>query len=260
MRLPPRPRVTVHSPVLQGLREGIVYVASSVPIRSLLLLVSLISLVGLPYAILLPIYARETLGGDPHAYGLLMTAPGVGALAASVMIAWMGLRRALVRVAVGPMLTGGCLIGFAVVSPMWPALACLFGAGFGLMLLLNTSNTLLQSLVPDAMRGRVLSFYTMSFLGMAPIGSLVMGSATDVFGLTRVLATAGVLCLIAGSVFAVRMRRWRPAVRAQLRARRPVLVPPTFPARTGLEVEEEAAATALPTDGKTATQKNEPSS
>jgi MFS family permease len=245
MRLPPRPPIGRHAPVLHGLREGFGYVAASVPIRSTLLLVSLVSLVGLPYAVLLPIYARETHGNDPTLYGRLMTAGGVGALAASVLIAWLGLRYSLYRIAGGPLLTGASLIGFALAPSLWVALACLFGAGFGFMLLLNTSNTLLQSLVPDEMRGRVLSFYTMSFLGMAPAGSLIMGSAADAVGVTTVLAVAGFLCLFAGLAFAVHMPRWRPAVRAQLRRRPTDLTPPTFPARTELEGREDAATAGI---------------
>lgn len=243
MRLPLRPPAEVRTPVLHGLREGFAYVSGSPPIRSILLLVSLVSIIGLPYAVLLPIYARERLDGDPRMYGLLMTFPGVGALAASVLIAWMGLRHALRRVAAGPVLTGLSLVGFAFANPFWLALVCLFGTGFGLMLLLNTSNTLLQSLAPDRLRGRVLSFYTMSFLGMAPIGSLLMGSAADVFDVTTVFAAAGVLSVFAGSVFGVHMPRWRPLVRAQLGVARPAGVPPVFPTRTELEGRQEAATT-----------------
>jgi MFS family permease len=253
MRLPPRSPRGRHAPVLHGLREGIAYVAGSVPIRSILVLVSLVSLVGLPYSVLLPIYAREQLGGDPRAYGLLMTAPGVGALVASVLIAWLGLRRAVVRIAVGPILAGACVVGFSLAPSLWVGLPCLFGVGFGLMLLLNTSNTLLQSLVPDAMRGRVLSFYTMSFLGMAPLGSLILGSAADALSVTTVLAGAGVLCLFAGLAFAIHMPRWRSMVRAQLRARPGRLMSPTFPARTELEGRDDAAAGMAPGPGDSTT-------
>jgi MFS family permease len=206
------------------------------------LLVSLVSLVGLPYSVLLPIYARETHGDNPRLYGELMTAGGVGALAASLVIAWLGLRHSLYRITAGPVLTGVCLVGFAISPTLWLALACLFGAGFGFMLLLNTSNTLLQSLVPDEMRGRVLSFYAMSFLGMAPVGSLIMGTAADAVGVTTVLAASGVLCAFAGVAFGFHMPRWRPAVRAQLRRPRADLTPPTFPARTELEGRDDATA------------------
>jgi MFS family permease len=241
MQLPTRPAAGRHLPVFQGLREGFAFIAKSPPIRALLLLVSLISFAGLPYTVLLPIYARERLGGDPHSFGILMTAPGVGALAASFLIAWLGLRHALRRVAAGPIVMGVSLIGFATANPFWLALVCLFGTGFGLMLLLNTSNTLLQSLVPDRMRGRVLSFYTMSFLGMAPIGSLLMGSVADLVATSFVFAAAGGLSLLAGISFGIRVPKWRPIVREQIRAQRAAPVPPVFPSRTEFESREEAA-------------------
>jgi MFS family permease len=114
------------------------------------------------------------------------------------------------------------------------------------MLLLNTSNTLLQSLVPDHMRGRVLSFYTMSFLGMAPVGSLLLGSAADVFDVSTVFATAGLLSVFAGLSFAVHVPRWRPLVREQLAARRANPAPPAFPTRTELEGRQEAVVNRPP--------------
>ncbi len=240
MRLPHRPRSSVRMPILRGLREGFAFVVANAPVRIILVLVSAVSLVGLPYAVLMPIYARETLGNNPHGYGLLMTAPGVGALTASLVIAWLGLRMALVRIAAGPALTGICLIGFAATKALAPALAFLFGVGFGLMLLLNTSNTLLQSLVPDHVRGRVLSFYTMSFLGMAPLGSLILGIAADAIGVANVLMISGSVCLTAGIVVALRTRRWHTSLEQRLAPRSSV--PPVFPARSELEARENAVA------------------
>jgi MFS family permease len=242
MRLPARPAATARDPVLHGLREGLRYVGGHAPIRALLLNVSVVSLVGLPYSVLLPIYVRETMGNDPTVYGLLITAPGIGAFAATFLIAWLGMRRALLRVAAGPILTGICLIGFAGTQSLWANLACLFGAGFGIMLLLNTSNALLQSLVPDAMRGRVLSFYTMAFLGMSPFGSLLLGGAADSLRIRTVLTIAGLISLATGANFARQMRRWRPLIKAHLTAAAAALAPPTFPARTELEAREEATS------------------
>ena len=207
----------------------------------ILLVVSVVSLFGLPYAVLLPIYARETMGDNPRGYGLLMTAPGVGALTASLIIAWLGLRFALERIAAGPALTGICLIGFAATKSLGAGLPFLFGVGFGLMLLLNTSNTLLQSLVPDHFRGRVLSFYTMSFLGMAPLGSLLLGMAADALGVTKVFAISGAFCLASGIVVGLRTRTWRSSLAKQL-SPHGLPPPPTFPARTELEAREDAVS------------------
>jgi MFS family permease len=239
MRLPAPPPSGPREPVLHGLKEGFRYVANHAPIRAILVIVSVVSFVGLPYTVLLPVYARENMGDSPTAYGLLMTAPGVGALVASIVIAWMGLKKSFLRVAGGPILTGACLVGFSATDSLGPNLAFLFGAGCGIMFLLNTSNTLLQSLVPDHMRGRVLSFYAMSFLGMSPLGSLVLGGAADAIGIRFVILIVGGFCILAGSLFATRMGRWRTEVRAQLRG---PLTPPTFPARTELEAREDATA------------------
>jgi MFS family permease len=240
MRLPRRVAEAHRTPVWRGLRDGLKYVVGNTQVRVVLLLVSVVSLLGLPYAVLLPIYARETFGNNPHGYGLLMTAPGVGALTASLIIAWLGLRYALLRIAAGPALTGICLVGFAATKSLGPGLLFLFGVGFGLMLLLNTSNTLLQSLVPDEVRGRVLSFYTMSFLGMAPLGSLVLGATADGAGVVNVLTISGVCCLTAGTVFAMRTRDWSASLEEHLAPYSPS--PPTFPARTELEAREDAVS------------------
>jgi MFS family permease len=241
MTISPRQVAGERKPVMHGLQEGFRYVSGHAPIRALLILVAVVSFVGLPYAVLLPIYARETMGDNPNGYGRLMTAPAVGMLAASLLIAWIGLRHSFFRIAIGTTLAGAGLIGFALTRPLWPNLVFLFGTGFGLILLLNTSNMLLQSLVPDEMRGRVLSFYAMSFLGMGPLGSLVLGAVADLVGVRSVMIIAGTSCLSAGLIFAMQMGRWRPAVRAQLAASK-TLAPPTFPARTELEAREDAIA------------------
>ena len=95
------------------MRDGIAYVVGNGPVLMVLVLVSVTSLLALPYAVLMPIYVRETMGDNPHVYGLLMTAAGVGMLTASIIIAWQGLRYALIRIVAGPALTGICLVGFA---------------------------------------------------------------------------------------------------------------------------------------------------
>jgi MFS family permease len=239
MRLPPRVTASHRMPMWRGLRDGFAYVVGSGPVREVLLLVCVVSLVGMPYAVLLPIYVRETLGDNPHGYGLLMTAPGIGMLTASLIVAWLGLRFARARIAVGPALTGICMIGFATTSSLAVELAFLSGVGFGLMLLLNTSNTLLQSLVPDHVRGRVLSFYAMAFLGMAPLGSLVLGAAADAVGIANVLIFSGISCLIAGTVFAARTRTWRTTLAKQLSLLSSAPLP-TFPVPTELEAGDDA--------------------
>jgi MFS family permease len=244
MRLPPRPPQPAPQPVWHGLREGFDYVRRSTPIRAVLWQVALVSLVGLPYAMLLPLYVQQFYGGAPRVYGLLMTAPGVGAFAAGVYLAWAGLDGILTRLWTSPILAGLCLIGFSLAPNLWLAVPLLFGAGVCFLTLLNQSNTLLQTCADEDKRGRVLSFYTLAFLGMAPLGSLMIGSVASAIGVVNALRWGGVVIALGGLMFAVRMPRWRDEVCADLKLRKPAVAPPTFPARSELEARADQAVEA----------------
>ncbi len=220
MRLDPRQRPTHREPLLHGLREGFRYVTGSPPIRSVLLAVSLVSLFGLSYSLLLPVYTQNVLDGTAETYGWLMTAPGVGAFAAGVYLAWQGLKGALTRIAVAPVTAGLCLTGFSLRPGFWPAVLLLFGAGFSFLVLLNSCNTLLQAYADEDKRGRVLSFYSMAFLGMAPLGSLMVGAVASAVGVVATMRVGGLMCVLAGLTFRLSSARWRDEVRDVLRAKR----------------------------------------
>jgi MFS family permease len=200
--------------VLTEMQEGWSYVVRSVPIRSILLLLGLVSLVGMPYRVLLPILAAKVLHGGANAFGFLMAATGVGALAGAVTLAMrrtvLGLGRNIV---VATALFGASLVCVAASRSFWLSLAILTLTGFGMMQQMASSNTILQTIVEDEKRGRVMAFYSMAFLGMTPFGSLLAGVLASWIGAPETLLISGVVTLAAGAWFARRL----PAIRAAVR-------------------------------------------
>lgn len=176
----------------QQLREGWTYVASFLPIRNILLLLALVSLVGMPYTVLMPAVATEMLGGGPTTLGLLMAAVGVGALTGAVVLAArksvLGLGR-VIPLAAGVFGVG--LIAFSFSRLLWLSMACLVVTGLGFMVQMASSNTLLQTIVDEDKRGRVMSFYTMAVMGITPFGSLLAGSVAHAIGSAATLRLGG---------------------------------------------------------------------
>jgi len=215
MRVAARPRrPQAQAKVLPELREGFAYVAGSPAIRSILLLLALVSLVGMPYTVLMPVFASTTLHGGPHTLGFLMAATGVGALLGAVFLASrrtvLGLGR-VVPIMAGVFGTG--LIGFSLSRSLWMALPLLVLTGLGFMVQMASSNTLLQTLVDDDKRGRVMSFYTMAFMGMTPFGSLLAGALAHRIGTPHTLLLGGVGCILGALWFGTRLPRLRALVR-----------------------------------------------
>jgi len=200
--------------MLKRLREGFRYAAGFEPIRAILLLLCLISLTGLPYAVLMPVFARDILQGGPHTLGFLMGSTGVGALAGAVFLASrttvLGLGRGIPRAVT---LFGAALLAFSLSRILWLSMALLVLAGFGQMVHLASSNTLLQTLVDDDKRGRVMSFYAMSFMGMMPIGSLLGGALARWIGAPVTLLLGGIVCILGAVIFRSRL----PAMNVQVR-------------------------------------------
>ena len=188
--------------VLEHLKEGIAYAAGFAPMRSILLLLSSISLVGLSIVVLMPVFAKDVLHGGPHTLGFLMTVSGLGAIGGAAFLAARnevnGLER-LIAYATG--LLGVTLIGLSLSRNLPMALLSLGVMGFATMVLLASCNTFLQSRVDDNMRGRVMSFYTMAFMGMAPFGSLLAGGLASGLGVEHTAALGGAACIIAGFIY-----------------------------------------------------------
>jgi len=200
--------------VLHELREGWSYVVGFPPIRSILLLVVLTSLVGLPYSILMPAFASDVLHGGAHAFGALVAASGAGAFVGAVSLAIrksvLGLGR---RIAVAAALFGVALIVFGLSRNLWLSLAVLPFTGFGLIQQLASCNTIIQTIVDDDKRGRVMAFYSMAFRGIMPFGSLLAGSLASAFGAPATVIIGGGICL-AGSLW---FARSLPEIRAHVR-------------------------------------------
>ena len=215
MRLAARRRAAPKgAKVLPELRAGWSYVAGSVPIRSILLLLALVSLVGMPYTVLMPIFASTVLHGGPHTLGFLMAATGVGALLGAVFLASRRSVLGLGRVV--PLMSGlfgAGLIGFSLSRSLWLSLLLLLVTGIGFMVQMAASNTLLQTLVEDDKRGRVMSFYTMAIMGVTPFGSLLAGALAHRMGAPRTLLFGGIGCIAAALWFASLLPDLRERVR-----------------------------------------------
>jgi MFS family permease len=213
MRLRPPPPLPPREPVLRRLADGFRYAFGFPPIRALLLLVATISLLGVPFSVLLPIIATEVLGGGPRTLGLLMAATGFGALAGTLYLAARGTVRGLGRVIViTATLFGTALVLLALARHILIALPLLALAGFGMMAQMASSNTVLQTVVDDDKRGRVMSFYTMAFMGTAPFGSLLMGAVATHIGAHWTIGLGGAACIIGAFVFGSRL----PGLRQQV--------------------------------------------
>lgn len=211
---------------LAELREGWDYALASTPIRRILLLLGLVSLVGVPYSTLVPLFAGGILKGGPHTLGLLMTASGAGALTGALWLASrrsvLGLGRVIPSGAAG---FGAALIAFSASRTMWVSVPALYCAGVGFMLQMASSNTIVQTIVDDDKRGRVMSFFLMAFLGTAPFGSLLAGALADRFGPPAALAVGGSCCLLGAAWFARGLEEVREAIRPIYR--RMGILPPT---------------------------------
>jgi predicted MFS family arabinose efflux permease len=188
--------------ILRDLVEGVRYVRNRPRVSSLLLLAACNSLFGAPYFSLVPIYARDIFHLGETGLALMMGTAGAGAFLGALLVAYLGdFRRKGWFVLGGAFLFGICIMGFAVASRLTLSLTFLFGLGFALVCSVAIINTLLQKLVTDQMRGRVMSMFILSFMGTMPIGNLVAGAASNHFGPQRTLATGGfVITIVATSV------------------------------------------------------------
>lgn len=215
MQLPLRDNIPrVRANVLDELHTGFRYVARSVPIRTALILLAIVSAMGMPYTVLMPAIVATVLHGGPNTLGLLMTSSGAGALAGALYLASRRTVVGLGRVAmISTLAFGAGLIAFAFARQTWIAALILPAIGCGFMVQMAATNTILQTIVDDRLRGRVMAFYTMSFFGAAPIGSLLAGIASDRIGPSATIAAGGVICVAAGIWFAAQLPLLRKLVR-----------------------------------------------
>ncbi|HET9743001.1 MAG TPA: MFS transporter [Terriglobales bacterium] len=214
MRIPPREVVRSAKNTLAELRDGWLYVSRFAPIRSILLLIALVSLMGMPYTVLMPIFAAKILHGGAHTLGFLMGATGVGALAGALLLAArrsvLGLGR---LTAISAAVFGGGLVAFSQSPFLWLSEILMFFVGFGMMQQMASSNTILQTIADDDKRGRVMSYYAMAFTGMAPFGSLMAGGVASRIGAPDTLLMTGACCIAGAIWFGTRL----PAIRQLVR-------------------------------------------
>lgn len=214
MHVRPQAARTRVTNVLEELEEGWRYVAGSVPMRSILLLLALVSLLGMPYTVLMPIFATRVLHGGPHTLGVLMACTGVGALAGVLALAnresVLGLGK-VIPISAG--LFGVALIGFGLSRILWLSMCLLLATGFGMMRHMAASNTILQTILEEEKRGRVMAFYAMALAGMSPFGSLLAGTVAARIGAPETVILSGALCVIGAMAFARELPRLRTLIR-----------------------------------------------
>jgi len=228
-----RPRLTETSP-LEDIAEGFRWVNSTKIIRALLLLIGLISLVGMPYTVLMPVFSDAILHQGARGLGILMGATGVGALFGALTLASKTGVKGLGRwVAISCAGFGLSVLLFSFSRIFWLSTALLVPAGYAVMLQMACSNTLIQTMVPDQLRGRVIAAYTMMFMGMAPFGALFGGALAHRFGAPITVGAGGVACLLGAFWF------WRQLPALRIEARRLILAQ----GLAGGEPEQEIATT-----------------
>jgi MFS family permease len=200
--------------MMAQMREGWDFVISFVPIRSILILFAMTSLMGIPYTVLMPIFASKVLHGGPHTLGFLMGSAGTGALVAALSLAF---RRSVVGltgvVPSSAMVFGAGLILFGLSHVLWLSMLMMLLVGFGMMMGMASSNTIIQTLVKENMRGRVMSYYTMAFVGMAPFGSLLAGGLAHWFSAPIAVILTGSCCMAGALWFTTQLRAMRKVMR-----------------------------------------------
>lgn len=192
--------------VLTELKEGITYTFGFTSIRYVILLLAMVSLMGMPYSVLMPVFAKEILHGGPHTFGFLMGGSGLGALIGALYLASrrsvVGLEK-IIPLSAG--IFGAGLVMFSFSRVFLFSLILMILSGLGMMLQLASSNTLLQNIVEDNMRGRVMSFFTMAIMGIAPFGSFLAGSVAKSIGAQNTLFIGGMLCIVCACIFATKI-------------------------------------------------------
>lgn len=214
MNVEPHKPTRAAGAVLSHMREGFGYAFRFHPIRAILITVALVSIAGVPFTVLLPVVATDMLGGNARTLGLLTAATGLGALAGALFLASRASVRGLGRIIVAAaLLFGASLIAVSFSRSTWLSTAFLVCTGFGLMVQMASSNTILQTIVDDDKRGRIMSLYSMAFIGIAPAGSLFAGTLASQLGTPATLAIGGAVCVLVGISFGVQLPRLRELVR-----------------------------------------------
>lgn len=214
MKIPKKKIKTEKQSHLHILKEGFKYAYRVHPIRDILLLLALVSLMGMPFQVLMPVFAKDILHGGAEALGILMGAIGAGALVGALYLAYketvIGLGKKLVY---STILFGAGLIIFSLSQWLWFSIIILFFTGLGMMIEITASNTLLQTISEDDKRGRIMSFYSIAFMGTVPLGNLLSGVLSDLIGVPYTVLLGGIFCIIGASIFYTRLPEIRNLIR-----------------------------------------------
>ena len=202
MKIVPYEKKASSKSVFTEFKEGLSYTFNTIPIKYTILLLALVSLMGMPYTVLMPVFAKEILHGGSHTFGFLMGASGLGALTGALYLASRKNSSGLDKmIPISASIFGIGLVLFSFSHSFSLSLVLLVMIGLGMMLQMASSNTMLQTIVDDNQRGRVMSFYTMAFMGTAPFGSLLAGSAAKIIGIPVTILIGGVACIMGALVF-----------------------------------------------------------
>ena len=210
MKVPRHPENRPAGSPITHMLEGFRFITGNPAVYALLSLLGLMSLPGMPYSVLMPIFADRILHGGAAALGWLMGASGLGALAAALILASRQSLKGLSRwIAVSGCGFGVCLTLFAYSKVLWLSMVVLAVMGYALMIQMGSTNTLIQSMVPDRLRGRVMAVYSMMLMGMAPIGALLVGATADRLGAPLTVGVGGILCTVASAGFWTKLSQIR---------------------------------------------------
>jgi MFS family permease len=213
---------------LHEIKEGFRFVMGEQAVRSLLVLLGVVSLFGMSYSVLMPVFADEILKAGPKGLGLLMGSAGIGALCGAVSLALKRELKGLGRwIMLGATGFGVALIVFGQSRLTWLSCLLLLCAGYAMMVQMSSSNTLIQSMVPDRLRGRVMAIYSATFMGMAPLGALLSGTMAQHIGAPMTVAIGGGACIAAGGIFGLVLPKIRPHARRLIVAQQAEAAAPT---------------------------------
>jgi MFS family permease len=215
MNIRPHRREIKKTHIIHELREGLSYALKFTPIKHILILLGVVSLMGHPYLVLMPVFAKDILHGGPQTLGFLTASSGVGALTGALYLANRGTVRGLLGriIARASSMFGFAIIAFSFSRLLWISMVLLLFAGFGMMVQMASSNTVLQTIVEESKRGRVMSFYTMAVMGMTPFGSLLAGSLASKIGAPNTLLVGGACCVAGAFLFTKKIPLLREKIR-----------------------------------------------
>jgi MFS family permease len=214
MRIPIRIRKSTKSQPFKEFKEGFKYVFGFPPIRAIILMLALMSFMGMSYTVLMPVFAKEVLHGGSHTYGFLMGASGVGALIGALYLASRKNITGLWKIVPMSAAIFGCgLVIFSLTRTLYFSIMLMFAAGLGMIMQMASSNTIIQTMIDDDKRGRVMSFYIIAFIGTAPFGSLLAGGLAKIIGAPYTIMIGGIACILGATVFTRKLSGLKKLVR-----------------------------------------------